>query len=191
MTPAELLASGNARARERAKSAIRMRVGKLGWDAETAMHTPIGPQGGTDRTVVAQRSGDASLRDVAAEMGLSSERVRQIEAEALRKLRAEFERLGWTADEVGAWLDSKARGTDEPVSCDTAPSYTRATERETVPEELVKERRACDERRLDREADAMAREIVEVARAHRFIERVCCGMEDGGEARVLDEREAA
>ena len=187
MTPAELLASADPIERERGRLTIKSRV-RLGWSPERAASEEIGAVGRPrTRRRYSTREGDG-LRDIAEALGLSRERVRQIEVEALRKLRAEFERLGWTADEVGAWLDAKARGADEPVSGDTAPSYLRREERETLPEELVKERRARDERRLDREADAMAREIVEVARAHRFVERVVSGMEDGGEIRMLEER---
>lgn len=131
---------------------------------------------------------EASLRDVGEAMGLSFERVRQIEKGALEKLRRALERVGLEADDIRAWLDSKARGANEPISHDTAPSYLRREERETLPEELVKERRARDERRIEREAEAMVREIRATAAAHRFIERVVCAMEEGGEVRVLDER---
>lgn len=34
----------------------------------------------------------------------------------------------------------------------------------------------------------MVREIRATAAAHRFIERVVCAMEEGGEVRVLEER---
>jgi hypothetical protein len=131
---------------------------------------------------------EASLREVGEAMGLSFERVRQIEQEALRKLRVALERAGLEADDIRAWLDSKARGANEPISHDTAPSYLRREERETLPEELVKERRARDDRRIEREVDAMVREIRATAAAHRFIERVVCAMEEGGEVRVLEER---
>lgn len=136
---------------------------------------------------------ESSLRDIGEAMGLSFERVRQIEKGALEKLRRALTRgpNAFTDDDIRAWLDSKARGANEPVSTDFATSYLRREERETLPEELVKERRARDERRIEREVDAMVREIRATAQAHRFVERVCCGMEDGGEIRVLDDREAA
>lgn len=131
---------------------------------------------------------EASLRDIGEAMGLSFERVRQIEKGALEKLRRALESLGLEADDIRSWLDSKARGANEPVSTDFATSYLRREERETMPEELVVERRARDDRRIEREVDAMVREIRATAQAHRFVERVVCGMEEGGHVSVLEER---
>ena len=40
----------------------------------------------------------STLEDLAAEIGVTRERVRQIQSEALEKLRAKLERRGYTKD---------------------------------------------------------------------------------------------
>ena len=131
---------------------------------------------------------EASLREVGEAMGLSFERVRQIEHEALRKLRVAFRRLGWTEDDVGAWLDGKAAHPDAP-SGDSASSYLeRDNNTHDSRAYRWREEREHADVRIEREAEAMVRDIRATAAAHRFIERVVCAMEEGGEVRVLEER---
>jgi RNA polymerase nonessential primary-like sigma factor len=55
------------------------------------------------RTVIERRYGlngrdTATLEDLAGEIGVTRERVRQIQSEALEKLRAKLERRGYTKD---------------------------------------------------------------------------------------------
>lgn len=114
MTPRELLASESDDSKRRGREVYRQRI-RLEWDADRALDTPIGPQGGRRaRTSKANRVGEDSLEDIAALLGISRERVRQIENEALRKLRATLEREGLTADDVGAWLSRRSKGEEMP-----------------------------------------------------------------------------
>jgi len=196
MTPAEMITSSDRATRDRGNCTIRKRIKRLGWDIEKALNTPIGPHGGLSRTVPRskedgpRRQGEVTLEEIAIEMGISREGVRQIEERALAKLRTAFERMGLDEREVCAWLDSKAGDPDQSTGgsevytantlCTHDSCYYRWREPDVAAEE-----------RIEREAEAFARDIVETARAHRFVERVCCGMEDGGEVRVLDEQEPA
>lgn len=190
MTPAELLQSADPRDRERGRVTVKARLRLAGWDIDRALHEEIGPVGrpkGAKKR--ASREGDR-LREIADALGLSRERVRQIEVEALRKLRMAFESLGWTAEDVGAWLDAKA-GSPDDVPADAMAymredvSATHSSRAYRWREEAAEAREAAA--RAEREADEMAHEIVEVARAHRMIERVCTGMESGGEIGMLRE----
>lgn len=131
---------------------------------------------------------EASLREVGEALGLSFERVRQIEREALRKLRVALEHAGLDANEVHAWLDGKASHPDAP-SGDSASAYTPrdGNSHESRAYRWREEREHADVR-IEADAEAMVRDIRATAQAHRFVERVVCAMEDGGEVRVLEER---
>lgn len=187
MTPADLLASASQADRARGAGIVYDRTHRGGLTREEALARPIARRGGARPPRPRE---DDTLEAIGDALGLCRERVRQIERDAMRKLRAALEREGLTAQDVRAWLDSKASDPDAPASYDAATSYLRREERVSVPEEMDADRRARAAREHEREADAMVREIRETAAAHRLIERVCSGMEDGGHVSVLSEEAA-
>lgn len=108
-----------------------------------------------------------TLEDVGVLMHLTRARVQAIEAHAVAKVGAEMRRLGFDADEVGAWLSRRSKG-EQLLPDDRRHRVTSRTER-------YEQREA--ERDWEAEADAMVRDIRETAAANRMVERVVCGME--------------
>jgi hypothetical protein len=190
ITPAMLLASPDPAARRRGRRVIRDRVRTMGWSHERAMTAPLRDYTPPDRAVAARMGrkrgqplgdrGGLGLDVIGEQMGISKERVRQIEEAALAKLRRGLERLGVTADEVAEWLTSRttydpgAYAETEHAHACTVDAVSARSRRQD--ERIAAQAPAWQTIRADRAILALE-EAAETARAHRMIERVVCGME--------------
>jgi hypothetical protein len=202
MIPRDILADQSAgwRKRARVRSAVSTRI-RLGWDETRALDTPLGARGrptvarmkrpdegprpGSDTadlpysqdviamTLVSRCPDGMCLEAIGEHLGLVRERVRQVEASALRKLRAALEREGIEARDIGAWLASRpdtesstANPRDQPwvTSCEARDKPLAV---EPWSEHGQRVEAAC------RELDA----FVARARARRDVARVVEGME--------------
>lgn len=197
LTPAQLIADASRRVRQTGYSRLHNRLRK-GWDRERALSTPLGEPGRPEanvldgypelalpyeqdpiaQCVVACCPEGVDLVDIGLVMGLSSERVRQVSHVAAAKLARGLARLGVSeSDVIGYLMSSGGEGTVP----DATSGRTRQSFRETPAPEVA----GSD---VEREADDFVTTIRETAAAHRFVESVVCGMENGGETRVLEER---
>lgn len=126
------------------------------------------------RELVARNPDGLGLDQIGEHLGLSRERVRQVEARALEQLRHALEAEGLDADEVGAWL-SRARVESDPDT--TAPrTEAWASSCEVRDRPLPVEPWSEHGQRVEAaccELDA----IRERAQARRQIDRVIAGME--------------
>lgn len=180
MTPRELLASPIDRDRERGRKLIANRMDD-GWTRERALDTPIARRGRPTHRIP-QDSGAPLVRDhamglaeIADVLGVSRERVRQIEEEALAKLRAALEAEGLTAHDVGDWLSRRP----ESESDRSVPSGGRKGEVMGLPDWRPEPLpvAAWSEHGQRVEAACAALDTVrERAQAYRAIERVVEGM---------------
>lgn len=193
MTPAEMLASTSPRIRKRGRETLRDRL-RNGWDGARALSEPIAKRGanllGGHVTAYVERDG-TPLAEIADELGLSRERVRQIEASALAKLRVALEAEGLTADDVHAWLDAKAGHPDHVSESRGRVGAGRRLSGAELAEMAAARVEAADDDEpseaalyLQRVEAAIAGldSIAERAAAHRMVERVVCGMEIAGGA---------
>ena len=189
MTPAELICSSNPKDRERGQDAIRNRHNRMGWTLEEAMHTPIIPKGArslrqrSESDAGTYRTGDCTLQEVADELGVSRERVRQIEERALAKLRLGLERAGVDAADVVEWL-SRARPGDmagEPGGYDgPGGSWSVTGGRERALDARIAAQEPSEQTMRAEAAIAAleaAAERVEAASALADVEAVCVAME--------------
>lgn len=135
--PREMLASGDGRARERARKAVSARV-HSGWSEQRALDTPIGAKPGPvvgyrhakakaresvagvhiDATtpfaddaeaqrLVAEHPDGMTLEQVGDVLGVTRERIRQIEAAALKSLRLRCALAGIEPEDVAQMLAGK------------------------------------------------------------------------------------
>lgn len=115
---------------------------------------------------------------IAAVVGVSRQRIHQIEVEALRLFVAAMERAGLSEEDVIAHLTS--RHTHDPragAEADGESHLIGIGRREVLQDErIAAQAPAWQTLRADRAILALE-EAAETARAHRFIERVVCGME--------------
>lgn len=141
---------------------------------------------GAQRIVAENPDGDTPYTVIGAHLGIGHERVRQIEVEAVKKLGKAMLAAGIDAADFAGMLAARHGERHEPDHVGFGDQRAHARERR---EALAWERIGTGAQSpvvlaLCEGLDS----IRETAVAHRFVERVVCGMEDGGEMRVLEER---